>query len=194
MRVAGFVLTGGRSSRMGRDKARLPVESHLLVEDVAAKLTCITPNVALIGGAHRYRDLGLECLDDLRLDCGPLAGIETALTAGRGHLNLILACDMPGLQVEWLQRLLDKAAAGESACVTVQDGDGMIHPLCAVWKPICLPQIRNALDAGRLQVLSILDELKTEFLPLSGPLHNVNTPGEWQAWKRKRVQESTPAS
>ena len=79
MQAAGFVLVGGQSSRMGRDKARLRIGSGLLVEDVAGKLASCTASVTLVGPPERYADLPFECLPDLRPGLGPLAGIEAAL-------------------------------------------------------------------------------------------------------------------
>src|SRR6185437_7990145 len=130
MLVAGFVLVGGRSLRMGRDKARLPLKSSLLIEDVTAKLGFVAQNVALVGESQRYRDLPFECLDDLRPGLGPLAGIETALASGRGELNLIVACDMPNIQIDWLRGLVRRAMNHESDCVVCRDTSGGVHPLC----------------------------------------------------------------
>src|SRR4051794_11037884 len=105
MQAAGFVLVGGHSSRMGCDKALLPLKSGLLIQEVTAKVTAAAGTVALVGEPERYRDLGLDCLPDLRSGMGPLAGIEAALESGRGELNLIVACDMPSLDTDWLCRL-----------------------------------------------------------------------------------------
>ncbi len=180
--MAGFVLVGGRSFRMGRDKARLPLKSHLLVEDVAAKVAFVAQNVALIGGLERYCDLPFECLDDLRPSLGPLAGVETALASQRGELNLIVACDMPNIRVEWLQRLLARAIEGNGDCVVCQDSSGSIHPLCGVWSQRCLPRVTAALDRGRLRALDLIQELKAVYLPVGEFIHNLNTPDDWETW------------
>jgi molybdenum cofactor guanylyltransferase len=82
MQSAGFVLVGGDSSRMGRDKALLPLKSGLLIDEVAGKVADACGTAALIGEPERYRHLGIDCLADLRPRMGPLAGIETALDSG----------------------------------------------------------------------------------------------------------------
>ncbi len=179
MQAAGFVLVGGRSSRMGHDKAFLMWNSRLLVEDVAAKAASVAGSVALIGKPERYRDLGLDCLPDLRHGFGPLAGIETALESGRGEFNLILACDMPGLRSEWLYRLLQKARETGALCIAIRDESGAIHPLCAVYTSGCLPIVRNALDTGRLKLLDLLRKLDAIILDIPAAVSNVNTPEEW---------------
>jgi molybdenum cofactor guanylyltransferase len=85
MQTAGFVLVGGDSSRMGRDKALLPLKSGLLIHELAGKVADASGTAALIGEPARYRHLEIDCLADLRPGMGPLAGIETALESGRGE-------------------------------------------------------------------------------------------------------------
>ncbi len=180
--MAGFVLVGGLSSRMGRDKARLPLNSHLLVEDVAAKVALVAQNVALVGGLQRYSDLPFQFLADLRPSLGPLAGVETALASRRGELNLIVACDMPNIQVEWLRTLVARASELDTDCVVCRDSKGSIHPLCGVWRQSCLPRVTNALDRGRLRMLDMVEELNAVYLPVGEFIHNLNTPDQWEIW------------
>ena len=180
MRTAGFVLVGGRSARMGKDKALLPWRSGTLVEHVAAKVRECTGNVVLIGKSACYGLVSLDCLSDLRAGLGPLAGIETSLASGRGELNLILACDLPFIEAEWLKVLLHTANDHGSRCVVAADESGRVHPLCAVYRSDCLPVVRSALDAGRLKLMEIIQELDAEHVQIPAPIWNVNTPEEWQ--------------
>ena len=185
MQVAGFVLVGGRSLRMGRDKARLPMNLHSLVEDVAAKVGFVSQSVALVGGLQNYRDLPFDFVNDLRPSLGPLAGIEAALASGRGELSLIVACDMPNLQVKWLQDLITTAIKFNSDCVVCRDSGGAIHPLCGAWRQNSLAGVRNALERGQFRVLDLVKELKAVYLPISEFIQNVNTPDEWESWCRR---------
>jgi molybdopterin-guanine dinucleotide biosynthesis protein A len=184
MQAAGFVLVGGHSSRMGRDKALLPLKSGLLIQEVAAKVAAAAGTAALIGEPERYRHLGLDCLPDLRSGMGPLAGIEAALESGRGDLNLIVACDMPSLERDWLCRLLLRARETDTLCVASGERSGVVHPLCAVYRSNCLPAVRGALDAGRLRLLDLLHDLGAARLEISTPVWNINTPQEWAAWEQ----------
>src|SRR5882672_6033560 len=100
--TAGFVLTGGRSSRMGRDKALLPVAGSgpagglSLVERTAELVRGAAGSVILIGMPERYAHLGLPVVADIVEDCGPMGGLLTALHVTHADSNLIVACDMPG--------------------------------------------------------------------------------------------------
>ena len=184
------MLVGGRSSRIGSDKARLPGESHLLVLELAEKVKQVAGNVALIGESHRYRDLHIECLDDLRHSVGPVGGIEAALSSGRGEWNLIVACDMPNLRTEWLEHLLAAACQRESQSVVCRDANGIVHPLCAVWNRSCLPAVRDLLDKGQLRVFDLLQTLSAEQLVVNEPIYNVNTPEEWAKWRASQPRET----
>ena len=191
MQAAGFVLVGGRSSRMGRDKALLRWNSHALVEDVAAMVRSVAGNVALVGMPERYGSLGLECLPDVRPGLGPLAGIEAALASGRAELNLIAACDMPGIEAMWLRRLVREAGESGALCTMIRDVEGRVHPLCGVYRSECLPAVRRALDERRLRLQDVTEELRAAILDIGSPLINLNTPQEWMAWQRRRTAIST---
>ena len=181
MQAAGFVLVGGRSSRMGQDKARLRIGSGLLVEEIAAKVAHAASRVALIGPPERYDDLPFECLADLRPQLGPLAGIETALAADYGELNLITGCDMPDLAPEWLEEMVFIARRTGALCIVTRDGAGKIHPLCAVYRSECLPLVRRALDRGQLKLLDFVKELRAIEMQTAAVIGNLNTPQQLAA-------------
>lgn len=191
MQAAGFVLVGGRSSRMGRDKALLEWHSHALVEEVARKVRSVAGNVALVGRPERYGALGLECLPDVRPGLGPLAGIEAALESGRAELNLITACDMPGLEADWLRRLLWEAEETGARCVVTRDRAGVVQPLCGVYRRECLPVVRRALDEQRFRLQSVAGELRAVILQTETRLVNLNTPQDWMAWQRRQAAAAT---
>ena len=186
MRTAGFVLVGGQSARMGRDKARLPLASGLLVEGVAAKVKRAAGSVTLVGRSASYRDLPFPAIDDLRPALGPLAGIEAALASECAELNLIVACDMPDLEESWLTRLLEEAACHPGPCLISQTVDGRLHPLCGVWRAECLLSVRRALDANRLRLLDLVRELNARYLLQTHSLTNLNTPEQWAEWQLAR--------
>lgn len=190
MRTAGFVLVGGKSLRMGQDKALLPWRSRHLVEKVAGTVAAVTGNVMLVGHPERYKNLRYPCLADSRYELGPLAGIEAALETGRGEWNVIAGCDMPDISVDVLRCLLNKADQARASCVAARDITGQIHPLCAVYHSRCLPTIKKSLDEGRLRVMSVLEGLQTEYVPVQTRLININTPEDWLHWRQLSSNET----
>lgn len=170
---------------MGIDKARLRSGSRLLIEEIAEKVAGAAGNVTLIGPPERYADLPLPCVADLRPGCGPMSGIETALASGRGELNLIVGCDMPGLEIAWLRDLIETAEQSEARCVVTHDADGRVHPLCAVYNSSCLPEVTRVIDERRLKLIDLISELHAGFFEIARPVHNVNRPEDWVSWQEE---------
>ena len=108
-RAAGFVLCGGQSRRMGRDKALLPFGQGTLVEHVADVVRKAAGSVTLVGPAERFGALQLPVIEDEQPGLGPLGGIISALASCPGEKCLIVACDLPDLTPEFLTDLIDRA-------------------------------------------------------------------------------------
>ena len=177
---AGFVLTGGRSSRMGRDKALLPIEGSVLVKRTAERVRAAAGSVTLIGAPERYAHLGYQVAPDLVEDCGPMGGLYTALQTTRADWNLLVACDMPGITSEFLGELLDAAKARASACLVPQTESGL-HPLCAVYHRRAERAVASAIERKLFKMHDLLKILGAVPWPVADAsmLENVNTPLEW---------------
>jgi molybdopterin-guanine dinucleotide biosynthesis protein A len=186
MRRSGFVLAGGASSRMGRDKALLNYRETTLVEYVARAVREAVGSVALIGDPDRYRDLEHNVYCDKVSACGPLGGIYTALSISPADWNLIVACDMPGISAEALRGLVDPDAEVDRNCVMATGPGGDPEPLCAVYHRRCLPVLERAITNKRFKMRDLVPELRAELRPLAvAALANVNTPDEWVEFKKK---------
>jgi molybdopterin-guanine dinucleotide biosynthesis protein A len=186
MRAGGFVLTGGQSARMGRDKALLPWRGRTLVECVAGEVQAACGNVALVGAPERYLNLNLPCLPERYPACGPLSGLEAALRLGGREWSLVVACDMPGLTADWLRTLVDRAVCSQAPAVAATDFEGRLEPLCAVYHASLLAPVEEALAQGRHSIRKLLEQFEIERVTVPGPelVGNVNTSEEWRAWMR----------
>jgi len=182
-RRAGFVLAGGESARMGRDKALLPYGGKTLVEHVARAVREAAGTVTLVGAPERYKALGLAAMADQREGCGPLAGIETALMRTRANWNLIVACDMPLVEASYLRSLLEAAEESDGQCLAPVCGSARRQPLCAVYHRSCLEKITEALEAGVRKVAEALERLRVVDWPVEEDrwLANINTAEDWMA-------------
>ena len=180
--TAGFILTGGRSSRMGRDKALLPIEGSLLIERTVEMVRAAAGSVTLIGAPGRYAHLGLPVLPDLVEDCGPICGLHTALKSTDADWNLVVACDMPSLTAGFLSDLLSAARQVGCACLTPKTGSGL-HPLCAVYHRRAADAVEFAIQHKRFKMHDLLKSLGAVSWPIADAslLENVNTPLEWGA-------------
>ena len=181
MDSAGYVLVGGRSSRMGRDKALLPFRGGALVQSVAQAVSAAAGSATLVGDPVRYAGLRYPVIPDLYPGEGPLGGILTALRNSSADWNLITACDMPQLDPEVLRGLLKTAAeAGADALLPVGP-EGRPEPLCALYHRSCLEPFAAAFAAGMRKVTAALETVRTVRLPMAEAslFQNVNTPEEW---------------
>lgn len=182
---AGFVLVGGKSSRMGEDKARLPFRGHALVTHIATAVSDAAGSVTLVGPPERYGDLGYPMIPDNLAGAGPLSGIQAALSASQASWNLIVACDMPGITGEFLTSLLQAAdMLSDVDCILPAGPSGTPEPLCAAYHIRCLPAIDLALRHNVRKVTDALAEVRVENwrVPRSDCFQNVNTPQEWSRY------------
>ena len=177
---AGFVLCGGRSSRMGRDKGLLPVDGKTLVERTAERVLAAAGSVTLIGAPERYRHLGLPVVPDLMADCGPIGGLYTALKMTRSEWTLLVACDMPGVTAEFLGELLAAAIGRRSTCLVPETESGR-HPLCAVYHRRGLGAVEFSIQHKRFKMHDLVQLLEAASWPVrdAAVLENMNTPLEW---------------
>lgn len=182
---AGWVLAGGRSSRMGVDKALLDLDGEPLVVRVAREAAKVCGSVSLVGNPGLYGGFGLPVIPDRFSGLGPLAGIEAALAATGADWNLMLACDMPALETPILESLF--LAGGDVALPAYPDGT--VEPLCAVYHRRCHPAIRSALEAGIRRITDALATLGPGFairyVPVtrSEPFANLNTPEDLRRYR-----------
>ena len=107
--VGGYVLAGGKSSRMGRDKALLELAGKPLVLHAVTKLRRICSEVSILG-SNSELEAYAPLVRDLHAGCGPMAGIEAALRSSKYDWNLILPVDVPFLPTflldDWLWSVL----------------------------------------------------------------------------------------
>ena len=177
---AGFVLVGGRSSRMGRDKALLAFDGATLVESIATKVERACGDVALIGPPERYGALGLRVIPDRIPGAGPMGGLYTALDQSPAEWNLIVACDMPDLSPDLFEDLFCAAADSAFDCV-VAGFERRIHPLCAVYHRRAAAPALRAINRKQLKMQDFVSSLHSSIWPVADAalLSNINTPIEW---------------
>jgi molybdopterin-guanine dinucleotide biosynthesis protein A len=148
----GFVLAGGKSSRMGTnvDKAFLKFSGETLLNRALTLLGTVCDSVTIVGNPDKFAKYG-HAVADIFPGCGPLAGIHTALAHSSADLNLMLAVDMPFVSTDLIAFLLNTAAANGDI-VTVPRTCGGLQPLCAVYRRGFATVAEEALRAGKYKI------------------------------------------
>jgi len=195
---AGFLLAGGKSSRMGTDKAFLMFDGQNLLERALAVLGAVCDTVTIVGDPAKFARYGAakhqaengadsKCepvVADIFPGCGPLAGIHAALAHSTAELNLMLAVDMPFVSKELLAFLFVAAEASSAAVIVPRTSRGL-QPLCAVYRRSFLTVAEQALQAGRYKIDAAFadvsrHEIETAKLAAAGfterTFFNLNTP------------------
>jgi molybdenum cofactor guanylyltransferase len=157
--AAGFVLAGGRSSRMGQEKALLTLGGESLVKRGVRKLKEICAEVAIAGGSEDLARFG-RVIPDKSPGCGPLGGIVSALEQSSFEWNLFLPVDAPFVPVSALKALLVMAGESPSMCVMARV-EGLMQPLCAAYSRKTLWVLQEELAAGRWKVTSAIEAAGT---------------------------------
>ncbi|MFI5119571.1 MAG: molybdenum cofactor guanylyltransferase [Thermoanaerobaculia bacterium] len=197
----GFVLVGGRSERMGRDKTRLPYRGVPMALHQAEKLAVVCGRVALVGKDRgTFLDSRFPYVTDESSEPAAAFGITAALAFSPEETNLVLAADVPRCPESFLAALLDIADAIHAPAVVPVSG-GRPQPLCAVWRKSALAPLRSRLGAGDYSLVAALHALHAVLIPeevtagMAGgapeSFFNVNTPEEYEALEAEVAAERT---
>jgi molybdopterin-guanine dinucleotide biosynthesis protein A len=188
--VEGFILVGGRSSRMGTDKSRLEFGGQPSVERIAAELRSITRRVSLVGPGRADFYPDLRIIPDVHERWGALGGIHAALRAGVSAWALIVACDLPFVTHDLCSRLLTLSRQESPDAVVPIQPDGRPQPLCALYRrEPCLLEAERLIASGEHTPRALLFNVNTrwiraeELTDLPGAenfFFNVNTPADYE--------------
>jgi molybdenum cofactor guanylyltransferase len=209
--IAAFVIAGGQSSRMGRDKAFLTLGGSTLLERALAVARCVSQEVTIVGQREKFAAYG-NVIEDVYPGQGPLAGIHAALCGSAFELNLMIGVDTAFLDPKFAQYLVDQARAS-GAIVTVPvtsvvspesrvPSKGLPpgtqpQPLCAVYRREFAPVAENALRQGRNNIVPLFAGVTTreigdaEMRELAFDprmFDNLNTPEEWEQACRRATR------
>jgi len=177
--AAGAVLTGGRSARMGMDKALLRVGGQPMARRVATALrgAGVDPVIAVGGDVQSLRANGLDAVVDPRQGGGPLAGLVSALEALTAPVVVVVACDLPDLTSDAVRRVVTALGGADVALGRTDDG---LQPLCGSWRrDTCLPALLAAFDGGERAIHRAIAGLRVVEVALpAAALRNVNQPSD----------------
>ena len=187
--AAGFVLVGGQSRRMGRDKALLEFAGQPLFLRVADLLQPYVEEVTLLGSVARYAGFGLAVLEDQHPGQGPLGALYSGLRNSSCDWNLFFACDLPFLKRRLVEILLERTSETTAQAIVPKVGDRW-QPLCAAYHRSCLSSIEVLMKRSEnLSLVGLLSVLHVDVLT-PGPSEslraweemflNVNTPEQWE--------------
>ena len=195
--IAGFILAGGESRRMGTEKARLVLAGQSFVERIARELSCVSSSIKVVGDKVSPAELNLpidiQSAPDIYPQWGALGGVHAALSACTESWALVVACDFPYVTGE-LFASLASVRQGFDAVAPIQQ-DGIPQPLCSLYRvEPCLTLAERLVKSGERKPITLLQSVLTrwvlfnELSLLKGAdrfFDNINTPEDYARIKKK---------
>lgn len=203
-RASAVILAGGKSRRMGRDKAFLEFDGQFLIERVIARVSQVCDAVSIVSNdLDLYARFGVPVMGDVYPNKGSLGGIFTGLQSTREEYVLVVACDMPFLNEALLRHLISLAPQADVIVPRAKDlssnvhrgrpdastmrfaKDADLHPTHAIYSKRCIDPMRARLLADDLRIISFYDMMKVRvvepdeidrFDPKHLSFFNANTP------------------
>jgi molybdopterin-guanine dinucleotide biosynthesis protein A len=160
MDVTCAILAGGKSRRMGRDKALIPVGDRALLSRVYAVAEEVFTDILVLSNLHTHLDkVRGPIVKDVIPRQGPMIGIVSALLYARTPYVFVLACDMPFLRKEAIEYVLT-AARGED--IVIPKTEKGFEPLHALYNRSCISPLLSAIERGRMKIPDIFPLLSVK--------------------------------
>ena len=186
----GIILSGGKSSRMGMEKGLLKIAGKALVEYAIDVLNPHVKRLIICSNKAEYNQFGLDVYSDLVRDIGPLGGIYTGLKYSDADCNIVLSCDMPFIDSQFIEYLKGSMRVGQTALVPTHDHK--IEPLISIYTSKMMIYMEEYIQHKSYALQDILSNAEgVQFLDVSQQIKrnnklffNINSPAEWKQFKQ----------
>jgi molybdopterin-guanine dinucleotide biosynthesis protein A len=184
-KMTGVILSGGKSVRMGQNKAFIKIEGipiinriYILFKELFEEVMIVTDQKEL------FTNFDSNIFPDLLPNMGALGGLYTGIFYSTYHYSFCVACDMPFIKKPLVQYLIENIRNEDVIVPRTTDG---LQPLHAVYSKNCLGPIKRVIDQGKYKIIDFYDLVKVKILeqkdfasldPLRESFINVNTPKE----------------
>jgi len=164
--MTSIVLAGGRSSRLGREKAWLKLGGSTLLKQVVSKLALLDKRIVMVI-SQRQQDASfdleadIERVIDIYPDKGSLGGIYTGLVASKTRHSLVVGCDMPFLNLGLLRYMMRLAPSFD---VVIPRIGGDVEPLHAIYSQDCVAPIETLIEQDQLRIVDFFPQVKVRYM------------------------------
>lgn len=218
MTIGCVILAGGKSSRMGTDKALLEINGKKFIRRIAEELDFFEEKLIARGKNRATPIDGWNVIPDIYPECGPVGGLHAALTACESDALFCVSCDMPLIRRELVEELCEQMSAGQAQglcgqmndgqaqglfeqiteafdAVIVRDESGRAHPTCGVYRKSAVPVFEQQILAGNYRVMRALEHLRIRYVTVAlenggEQLRNINTPEDYRELEMWKTEEN----
>ncbi len=183
MGVSGIILSGGKSTRMGKDKGLIKLNGKPMIQHVIDHIDPICDQILISANDKTYEDFGYPVYYDEINDIGPAGGIISSLKHSSNKKNIVISCDLPFASTKFIRTLLE--LSGDYA-ITLPMSRQHYQPLCAVYSKEVYPVFMEYISKGIYSLKSIIKEFRIRIIKqediegfdLSRELRNINYPDD----------------
>lgn len=182
--TTGYILAGGKSSRMGEDKGLKPFNGKPLVQTVIDQMQLAFEKVVLVSNNSDYKQFGLEVIEDVVKNIGPAGGILTALQHSTTDKNFVVSCDMPFIQCDAIEFIIKNCNDAE---IFLPERNGNLEPLFGVYSKICLPKWEALIACDCIKLREMVEHFNLKTMDVSAQdyfseklFKNLNTQDEFK--------------
>jgi len=187
-RATAIVMSGGKSKRMGTDKSMLSINGQSIIEIICKQLRDSFDEILISANeVDKFSFLGFKVIPDKVSEQGPLMGIASALEASTNEFNFIIACDIPKINLNYVNRMLTKAIESQADIVIPVTGKDKYEPLFAVYRKRIVEAMHKTLSSGKRKIIDVFPLCTVKHIEMenAGWLINLNTKAEYEEYRKK---------
>jgi len=182
-KYSGILLAGGKSSRMGDDKAFMKYKDRFLYEYSFSILKSFSQDILISSSNTRFNNQDYRCVEDEMPDLGPISGIFSCLKRIKYPSAIVLPCDLPFISVKTVETLLNNSQGYD---ITVAlNHQNFPEPLIGIYSSAIISRLEKMINSGNYKLQNLLKDSKTNFvrIPLVSPetFLNINNPEDYNS-------------
>ena len=170
-----YILAGGKSRRLGRNKALVELYGQTIIEKVISAIPTRKENIKIVTSTFQtFHFLKLKMISDIHPGLGPIGGVHAGLVDSTFDFNFFLACDLPLISTGVVQTVLDSHAGQDIFGISTKNG---LEPLCAIYSKGCISAIEKQMKVKDYSLHTLFETVPSEFIKIedSNILFNLNT-------------------
>jgi len=180
MKTTGIIIAGGKSSRIGTDKAFISYNNKMLIEYAISVIKPIADTI-IISSNTPEKIKKFKVITDIYKNIGPVAGLYSCLKASQTDVNIVIPCDTPQLTTALYKQMLSEFQKYKNLdAVVPRLPDGKVEPLIAVYSKKILPEIEKSIAVDDYKLVNLLSKINTKYVDITDieQFKNINTPAD----------------
>ena len=188
--INAYILTGGQSRRLNADKSLVMLNGLTLTEIIYKKLSTIINNIYVVGKENHFPNYNF--IEDVKPVQCPINGIVTAFEHSQNNWIFIIACDLPLVKTETVNKLYNNIKSNAQVVLPIVHNN--LQPLCAFYHKCVLTNFNTAIDKGKYSLMKLLEhfELVKATIPLEDEEQflNINYPEDLEKAEKMKIKRS----